>query len=36
MKLAGHMVRMKDDRLPVRYPVKQRNKEVAENEEDHN
>ena len=35
MKLAGHMVRMKDDRLPV-YPVKQRNKEVAENEEDHN
>ena len=33
MKWTGHMVRMKDDKLPKR--AKTKNKEVAENEEDH-
>ena len=33
MKWAGHMVRMKDDKLPKRAETKK--EEVPENEEDH-
>ena len=33
MKWAGHMIRMKDDKLPKR--AEKRSKKVPENEEDH-
>ena len=33
MEWAGHMVRMVDERLPE--DIRQRNKEVTENKEDH-